>query len=141
MSECAEPTTISMPGPFTCSALTVIDPAPPLGELVCSLTMRLMPPGNEIERFGFEAPELDFTTSAATRPPNRLTSVTADWLAAVLHVFQVHFFCWVGTGIQLTTRSPVERQVVFVARTLGAGSVTHNWDYVCFERENPLIAH
>ena len=54
ISEWAEPTTMSMPSPFTCSALTVIDPAPPLGELVCSLTMRLMPPGNEMERFGLE---------------------------------------------------------------------------------------
>ena len=94
-----------MPGPFTCSALTVIDPALPLGELVCSLTVRLIPPGNEMATFGFEtridwraatnptssefpvteaveplqeAPEFDFTTSAATRTPNRLRFVTDD---------------------------------------------------------------
>ena len=40
-------------GPVTCSAFTVIDPAfSP--ELVCWFMMRLMPPGSEIERFGFE---------------------------------------------------------------------------------------
>jgi hypothetical protein len=36
----------------------------------------------------------------------------------------------------------VERQILFfVARTLGAGAVTHNWDYVCFAAREPLIAH
>ena len=44
----AEATTMSMLGPLTCSALTVIDPVFPPDELVCSLTMRLMPPGNEM---------------------------------------------------------------------------------------------
>ena len=105
ISEWAEATTISMPGPFTCSPLTVVDPALPPDELVCSLTVRLMPPGNEMARFGFEtaigwpaatsptisklpldeaveplqeALEFDFTTSAATRPPNRLRFATSD---------------------------------------------------------------
>ncbi len=49
ISECAEATTMSMLGPVTCSALTVIAPVFPLGELVCSLTMTLMPPGSERE--------------------------------------------------------------------------------------------
>src|SRR5467141_2452805 len=102
-----------MPGPFTCSALTVIDPAFPPDELVCSLTVRLMPPGNGMARFGFEATmgwpaatsptswefpvaeavaplqaalEFDLTTSAATSPPNRFTSVMddCDWLLVPL---------------------------------------------------------
>src|SRR5947207_1658560 len=38
---------MSMLGPLTCSALTVIEPVFPPDELVCSLTMRLMPPRNE----------------------------------------------------------------------------------------------
>ncbi len=104
---------MSMLGPLTCSALTVMDPAFPLGELVCSLTMRLMPPGNEMARFGLDtttdwpaatkptisafpltaacpplqvALEFDFTTSAATRPPNRLRFATddCDWLVVPL---------------------------------------------------------
>ena len=99
ISECAEATTMSMLGPVTCSALTVIAPVFPLGELVCSLTMTLMPPGSERATFGLEtrtgwpattkptssefpvtaacpplqvALEFDFTRSAATRPLNRL---------------------------------------------------------------------
>lgn len=35
MPDCAEPTTMSMLGPVTCSAFTVIDPAFPPDELVC----------------------------------------------------------------------------------------------------------
>ena len=50
----AEATTMSVLGPLTCSALTVIDPLVPLGELVCSLTIRLMPPGNEMATFGLD---------------------------------------------------------------------------------------
>src|SRR5437870_195725 len=101
----AEATTISMPGPVTCSPLTVIDPALPPDELVCSLTLRAMPPGNEMARFGFEtaigwpaatrptisklpvdeaveplqeALEFDLTTSAATSPPNRFRFAIDD---------------------------------------------------------------
>jgi len=88
-------------------------PAFPLGELVCSLTMRLMPPGNEMARFGLDtrtdwpaatkptssafpvtaacpplqvALEFDFTTSAASRPPHRLRFATddCDWLLGPL---------------------------------------------------------
>src|SRR6266404_3788855 len=113
ISEWAEATTMSMLGPLTCSALTVIAPVFPLGELVCSLTMRLMPPGNEMARFGLEAStgcpaatkstswelpvtaacpllqvalEFDFTRSAATKPPNRLTFAidACDWLLVPL---------------------------------------------------------
>jgi len=90
-----------------------MDPVFPLGELVCSLTMRLMPPGNEMTRFGLDtrtdwpaatkptssalpvtaacpllhvALEVDFTTSAATKPPNRLRFATddCDWLLVPL---------------------------------------------------------
>ena len=43
---------MSMLGPVTCSALTVVAPVFPLGELDCSLTMTLMPPGNELATFG-----------------------------------------------------------------------------------------
>src|ERR1700741_348042 len=70
----AEATTMSVLGPLTCSALTVIDPVIPLGELVCSLTMRLMPPGNEMARFG-----LDVSTDwpAATKPTSSAFPVTA----------------------------------------------------------------
>ena len=104
---------MSMLGPVTCSALTVIDPLDPPDELVCSLMMTLIPPGREIERFGFEtstdwpatvnptssafpltlaelplhvALELDFTTVASTRPFNRFTSrsVDCDWLLVPL---------------------------------------------------------
>ena len=65
IQDSAEATTMSVLGPLRCSALTVIDPVVPLGELVCSYTMRLMPPGNEMARFG-----LDATTDwpAATKP-------------------------------------------------------------------------
>jgi hypothetical protein len=52
MSEWAKATTMSMAGPVTCSALTVIDPVFPPDEPVCSSTMRLIPPGNETARFG-----------------------------------------------------------------------------------------
>jgi len=50
---------MSMLGPVTCNALTVIAPVFPLGELVCSLTMTLIPPGAESgsamrERCGFD---------------------------------------------------------------------------------------
>src|SRR6266478_6227423 len=47
-----EATTMSMLGPMTCSALTVIAPVFPLGELVCSLTITLMSSGNEMATFG-----------------------------------------------------------------------------------------
>src|SRR5437762_7613887 len=69
----AEATTMSMLGPLTCSALTVMDPAFPLGELVFSLTMRLMPAGNEMARFG-----LDTTTDwpATTRPTSSALPLT-----------------------------------------------------------------
>src|SRR5712664_2790908 len=104
---------ISMLGPLTCSALTVMEPEFPPDELVCSLTMRLIPPGKEMARFGLEtrmdwpaatkptisalpvteawpplqvALEFDFTTSAGTRPPNRLRFATddCDWLLVPL---------------------------------------------------------
>src|SRR3989442_3019566 len=101
----AEATTISMLGPVMCSALTVIVPVFPAGELVCSFTITVMPPGKEMARFGLatrtgcpatirptssELPvtaacpplqlalEFDFTTSAATRPPNKLRFTTDD---------------------------------------------------------------
>lgn len=54
MSELAEPTMMSMLGPVTCSALTVIDPLVPPDELVCWLMMTLIPPGSEMEKFGLE---------------------------------------------------------------------------------------
>jgi hypothetical protein len=54
ISEWDEATTMSMPGPVTCSALTVIDPVFPPDELVCSLTTRLIPPGSETARFGLD---------------------------------------------------------------------------------------
>ena len=105
MSELAEPTMMSMLGPVTCSALTVIDPLVPPDELVCWLMMTLIPPGNEMEKFGLEvridwprtvnptscaftlvlacpllqlALELDLTAVAATRPFNRFTSCSVD---------------------------------------------------------------
>src|SRR5215813_12171498 len=62
-----EATTMSMPGPLTCSALTVIDAVFPPDEFVCSLTMRLMPPGSETARFGLEA-------TMVWPPATRLTS-------------------------------------------------------------------
>ena len=49
MSECVEATTMSRLGPVTCSAFTVIDPAFPPDELVCSLMMTVIPPGSEID--------------------------------------------------------------------------------------------
>jgi hypothetical protein len=105
MSEWAEATTMSMLGPVTCRALTVIDPLDPPDELVCSLTMTLMPPGSEMDRFGLEvridwpatvnptswafplvlacpplqlALEFDFTAVAVTRPFKRFTSASVD---------------------------------------------------------------
>src|SRR5258708_14558576 len=96
---------MSMLGPLTCSALTVMEPEFPPDELVCSLTIRLIPPGKEMARFGLAtrmdwpaatkptisglpvteawaplqvALEFDFTTSAATRPPIRLRVATDD---------------------------------------------------------------
>ena len=69
----AEATTMSMLGPLTCSALTVIDPLVPLGELVCSLTMRLMPPGNEMARLGLDT-RMDWP--AATKPTNSAFPLT-----------------------------------------------------------------
>ena len=46
---------MSMLGPVTCSALTVMDPEfAPDELLVRSLTTTLMPPGNEIARFGLD---------------------------------------------------------------------------------------
>src|SRR5882762_6413893 len=98
---------MSMLGPLTCSALTVMEPEFPPDDLVCSLTMRLMPPGKEMARFGLEtrmdwpaatkptisalpvtdawpplqvAVEFDFTTSAATRPPSQSQSSVANLL-------------------------------------------------------------
>jgi len=70
----AEATTMSVLGPLTCSALTVIDPLVPLGELVCSLTMRLMPPGNEMARLGLDT-RMDWP--AATKPTSSAFPVTA----------------------------------------------------------------
>jgi len=55
ISEWAEETRMSMLGPVTCSALTVIAPVFPPDELVCSLTMTLMPPGNAMATFGLRA--------------------------------------------------------------------------------------
>lgn len=96
---------MSMLGKVTCRALTVIDPLVPPDELVCWLTMTLMPPGSEMERFGLEAridwpatvnptssaiplvlacpllqlaPEFDFTKLAVTRPFKRLRSRSVD---------------------------------------------------------------
>lgn len=104
---------MSMLGPVTCSALTVIDPLFPPDELVCSLTTRLMPPGKDMARFGLDttidwpaavsptssafpevdavvplqvALEFDFTRSAAIKPPKRLrlSTVDCDWLVLPL---------------------------------------------------------
>jgi len=63
----AEATTMSMLGPLTCSALTVIDPVFPPDELVCSLTITLMPPGAEMATFGLE---VRTGWPATTRPTN-----------------------------------------------------------------------
>ena len=46
---------MSMPGPVTWIALTVIEPSAPLTELVCSLRMTLIPPGRTIATFGIGA--------------------------------------------------------------------------------------
>jgi len=54
MSDWAEATTMSMLGPVTCSALTVIEPLVPPDELVCWLMMTLIPPGSETQKFGLE---------------------------------------------------------------------------------------
>jgi len=104
---------MSMAGPVTCSALTVIDPLFPPDEFVCSLTTRLMPPGNETARFGLEttmdwpaatrltiwafplveavlplqvALEVESTTLAVIRPPNKFRSAScdSDWLLVPL---------------------------------------------------------
>ncbi len=64
---------MSMLGPLTCSALTVIDPVFPPDELVCSLTMRLMPPGNEMARFGVDT-RMDWP--AAVKPTISALPVT-----------------------------------------------------------------
>ena len=96
---------MSMLGPVTCRALTVIDPLVPPDELVCWLTMTLMPPGSEMDRLGLEeridwpatvnpkswafppvlacpvlqlALEFDFTTVAVIRPFKRFTSESVD---------------------------------------------------------------
>src|SRR2546430_8175870 len=113
MPDWAEAIMTSMLGPLTCSALTVMEPEFPPEELVCSLTIRLMPPGKEMARFGVEtrtdwpaatkpttsalpeteawlplqlALEFDFTASAATRPPIRFKLATddCDWLVVPL---------------------------------------------------------
>ena len=46
---------MSVPGPVTWIALTVIVPFPPLVELVCSLRMTLIPPGSVTATFGIGA--------------------------------------------------------------------------------------
>ena len=66
---------MSMLGPVTCSALTVMDPEfDPDEVLVRSLTTTLMPPGNEIARFG-----LDTTTDcpATIKPTSCAFPLTA----------------------------------------------------------------
>jgi hypothetical protein len=55
MSDSAEATTMSMPGPVTWIALTVIEPWFPFTELVCSLSRTLIPPGSLIATFGVGA--------------------------------------------------------------------------------------
>ena len=113
MSDIAEPTTMSIAGPVTCNALTVMDPLDPPDELVCWLMTTLMPPGSEMERLGLEtridwpatvnptswafplvlavlplqvALDVDFTAVASTRPFNRFTSASddCDWLLVPL---------------------------------------------------------
>src|SRR3954471_11531218 len=55
MSEWDEPTTRSTPGAVMCNALTVVCAVfAPSPELVCSLMITAMPPGNEMAVFGFE---------------------------------------------------------------------------------------
>ena len=105
MPDFDEATTMSMLGPVTCSALTVIDPLVPPVELVWWLMMTLIPPGREMERFGLEtrmdwpatvnptscafplvlavlplhvALELDVTVVAVTRPFSKFTSASVD---------------------------------------------------------------
>ena len=104
---------MSMLGPVTCRALTVIDPLFPPVEFVCSLATRLMPPGSETARFGLDtsmdwpaatrltiwafpvveavlplqvALEFASTTCAVIRPPNKFRSATcdSDWLLVPL---------------------------------------------------------
>ena len=65
---------MSMLGPVTCRALTVIDPLVPPDELVCSLTMTLMPPGSEMDRFGL--------------------AVRIDWPATVNPTSWAFPLCW-----------------------------------------------
>jgi hypothetical protein len=55
MSDSAEATTMSIPGPVTWIAFTVIDPWFPFTVLVCSLSITLIPPGSEIATFGIGA--------------------------------------------------------------------------------------
>lgn len=55
MSDSADETTMSMPGPVTWIALTVIEPWFPFTVLVCSLSMTLIPPGSVIATFGIGA--------------------------------------------------------------------------------------
>ena len=90
-----------------CNPFTIIDPElAPDDELVCSLMIKLRPPGREMATFGLRfstgspattrptmselplvdadpplqvALVFDFTTSAATRPPSRLTFATEAW--------------------------------------------------------------
>ena len=96
---------MSMLGPVTCRALTVIDPLVPPDELLRWLMMTLMPPGSEMDRFGLEvridwpaivnptswaiplvlacpllqlALEFDFTAVGVTRPFKRFTSASVD---------------------------------------------------------------
>lgn len=54
MPELAEATTMSMLGPVTCRAFTVIEPLFPPDELVCWLTTKLMPPGSDTARLGLD---------------------------------------------------------------------------------------
>ena len=65
---------MSMAGPVTCSAFTVIDPVFPPGELVCSLTMTLMPPGTEMATFGLTTRT---GCPATTRPTSSELPLTA----------------------------------------------------------------
>jgi hypothetical protein len=55
MSDSADATTTSMPGPVTWIALTVIEPSFPLTVLVCSFSRTLIPPGKTIATFGVGA--------------------------------------------------------------------------------------
>ena len=73
ISDWAEPTRMSLLGPVTCNALTVIDPLVPPDELVCWLMMTTIPPGREIERFGFET-RVDWP--ATVNPTNSASPLT-----------------------------------------------------------------